>query len=474
MEEEKKSINSNNAKLPWTIVAKAYSILVALVIDRLPTKTYLPRLNAIVAEAQKTVDEECVWPCPQNIYSLIMYRINSIIMDKLIKYSEDSATADDGSEPIYVRQYKGTFTSLQRTATLLDGSGNTSFPGQVTGVTFNGPLTWSGTTFSYNAGNSLYFYSGQPAIANCFEGSSNDFTKFSYPTGGTSVSSSNANIQTLRLDWGNTYWHDLFMSPNNNYLWHRNVVNSDARGWRRIVEENVTGLTDQSWNINIAGTAANVTGTVTIAHGGTGATTRLDAVKNLTNESVGTPTHFLAITTNWGKAGYTTVAQAKTVLGITGDMGSHSDSEYVHKTGDETISGDKTFANSKVIVGRNTDVGSAIQLINSDVVGDSANGSSGFEVYGSSISDDNKIGGLTVGEYSNNGGAYATIEVNRTVSGVKTTTAIRSLIRSDGSKEFSPSTDNDIKLGHSSFRWSAIYGNTYYYGSNNVEFSTKL
>lgn len=384
------------------------------------------------------------------------------------------ATADDGSEPIYVRQYKGTFTSLQRTATLLDGSGNTSFPGQVTGATFNGPLTWSGTAFSYNAGNSLYFYSGQPAIANCFEGSSNDFTKFSYPTGGTSVSTNNANIQTLRLDWGSTYWHDLFMSPNNNYLWHRNVVNSDARGWRRIVEENVTGLTDQSWNINIAGTAANVTGTVTIAHGGTGATTRLDAVKNLTNESVGTPTHFLAITTNWGKAGYTTVAQAKTVLGITGDMGSHSDSEYVHKTGNETISGDKTFANSKVIVGRNTDVGSAIQLINSDVVGDSANGSSGFEVYGSSISDDNKIGGLTVGEYSNNGGAYATIEVNRTVSGVKTTTAIRSLIRSDGSKEFSPSTDNDIKLGHSSFRWSAIYGNTYYYGSNNVEFSTKF
>lgn len=103
MEEEKKSTNSNNAKLPWTIVAKAYSILVALVIDRLPTKTYLPRLNAIVAEAQKTVDEECVWPCPQNIYSLIMYRINSIIMDKLIKYSEDSATADECREMLELR-----------------------------------------------------------------------------------------------------------------------------------------------------------------------------------------------------------------------------------------------------------------------------------------------------------------------------------------------------------------------------------
>lgn len=42
------------------------------------------------------------------------------------------ATADDGSEPIYVRQYTGVFANLSRTATLLDGSGNTSFPGTVT------------------------------------------------------------------------------------------------------------------------------------------------------------------------------------------------------------------------------------------------------------------------------------------------------------------------------------------------------
>ena len=80
---------------------------------------------------------------------------------------------------------------------------------------------------------------------------------------------------------------------------------------------------------NTTGTASNVTGTVAIANGGTGATSRLSAIKNLTNESVGTPTHFLAITTNWGKAGYTTVAQAKTVLGITGDIVSHNASEFL-------------------------------------------------------------------------------------------------------------------------------------------------
>ncbi len=42
------------------------------------------------------------------------------------------ATADDATEPIYVRQYTGVFSSLSRTAALLDGSGNTTFPGDVT------------------------------------------------------------------------------------------------------------------------------------------------------------------------------------------------------------------------------------------------------------------------------------------------------------------------------------------------------
>jgi hypothetical protein len=44
------------------------------------------------------------------------------------------ATADDGTEPIYVRQYSSTFTvgTIARTATLLDGSGDTTFPGKMT------------------------------------------------------------------------------------------------------------------------------------------------------------------------------------------------------------------------------------------------------------------------------------------------------------------------------------------------------
>lgn len=41
------------------------------------------------------------------------------------------ATADDGNEPIYVRQYSGVFSSVVRTLTLLDANGYTHFPSYI-------------------------------------------------------------------------------------------------------------------------------------------------------------------------------------------------------------------------------------------------------------------------------------------------------------------------------------------------------
>lgn len=65
------------------------------------------------------------------------------------------ATADDGNEPIYVRQYSGVFSTLKRTLTLLDGSGNTSMPGNltVTNTTTSGNFNTSGRyTSTYASG----------------------------------------------------------------------------------------------------------------------------------------------------------------------------------------------------------------------------------------------------------------------------------------------------------------------------------
>lgn len=64
-----------------------------------------------------------------------------------------------------------------------------------------------------------------------------------------------------------------------------------------------------------ATTAGNVTGTVAIAHGGTGATTRLGAAKALTDETVATPGFVVGLTDSWGSFGYTSIANLKTTIG---------------------------------------------------------------------------------------------------------------------------------------------------------------
>lgn len=64
------------------------------------------------------------------------------------------ASADDGNEPIYARQYSGAFATVKRTATLLDGSGNTSFPGNLSA---SGSISTSGNLSVYgNVSNNFY------------------------------------------------------------------------------------------------------------------------------------------------------------------------------------------------------------------------------------------------------------------------------------------------------------------------------
>ena len=58
------------------------------------------------------------------------------------------ATADDGTEPIYIRQYIGVFATAKRTATILDSEGNTSFPGTVAAAKFKGGLEGNASTAS--------------------------------------------------------------------------------------------------------------------------------------------------------------------------------------------------------------------------------------------------------------------------------------------------------------------------------------
>ena len=98
MEEKKKFTHNDANKLDWRLVARAYSVLIALVTDKLFTKSQLELLNNIVAEAQTEDMELFGYPYPQSMYMLMMRRINRVITDRLVNYTPDTATKAETGE----------------------------------------------------------------------------------------------------------------------------------------------------------------------------------------------------------------------------------------------------------------------------------------------------------------------------------------------------------------------------------------
>ena len=148
------------------------------------------------------------------------------------------STADDANEPIYVRQYSGAYTTVKRTLTLLDASGNTTLPGN---VTVTGSIIKNG-----RGSNSIY--NGPNDAANGVGGALNNLVFDSWY--GVSFTTSCA---------GQTYTG-------------KNAVSINCRTGNMYAAQ---------FNGTLNGNASNVTGTVAVGHGGTGATTAANARSNL-------------------------------------------------------------------------------------------------------------------------------------------------------------------------------------------------
>ena len=148
-----------------------------------------------------------------------------------------------------------------------------------------------------------------------------------------------------------------------------------------------------------------------------------------------------------------------------------TDSEYVHKSGNETIGGQKTFTNN-------------IILQNSDTSG-SARGyfsKSQIAVLGDAVGDSTKY--IFVDKNNNeicyirqrkltNSNTDMSFCVNNIDNDNNSISAeINFVIDRNNDPRISPSVTDSISLGRPTFRWKSIYSNSYYYG--NVEFSTKF
>lgn len=226
------------------------------------------------------------------------------------------AIADNGDEPIYVRQYKydlqspsgdpnttdGAFKYIYRTVTLLDASGNSTFPGTITAAGFSGNATNVTGTISIAHGG----------------------------TGATTAAAALTALGAAAASHGN---HVPATQTANNATFLRN-----DNTWQKVTPANI-GAAASSHTHDYAASSHNhstdniTSGTLSIARGGTGQTTTA-AVRNALG--LGNTTGALPIAN--GGTGATTAAAALTNLGAAAASHTHSyaATNHSHGAGDIT------------------------------------------------------------------------------------------------------------------------------------------
>lgn len=171
------------------------------------------------------------------------------------------ASCDDGDEPIYVRQYTGVFTTIKRTATLLDANGNTIFPGTVTAPTFTGALNGTAEWSKRLATNSQLTFG------------LNGLTYFNANLGAGTAANQNVGPTAqwwhiLRMNHGNGsgYFADIAVPLNtSDGIYWRRIQGGTNYGWYRVLDtNNYAGIIDGRY-VNVTGDT--MTGALHLANG---------------------------------------------------------------------------------------------------------------------------------------------------------------------------------------------------------------
>lgn len=169
------------------------------------------------------------------------------------------ASCDDGNEPIYARQYTGVFTTVKRTATLLDADGNTVFPGTVTAPTFTGALNGTAEWSKRLATNSQLTFG------------LNGLTYFNANLGAGTAANQNVGPTAqwwhiLRMNHGNGsgYFADIAVPLNtSDGIYWRRIQGGTNYGWYRVLDtNNYAGIIDGRY-VNVTGDT--MTGALSVA-----------------------------------------------------------------------------------------------------------------------------------------------------------------------------------------------------------------
>lgn len=150
------------------------------------------------------------------------------------------------------------------------------------------------------------------------------------------------------------------------------------------------------------------------------------------------------------------------------------DANVVHTSGNETVGGQKTFSDNLSIYNADNSVDTPRLNIKTSkyVKGDTTN----TDTMRINFLDSN--GNSVASVYANkntSGSQYLSFQIYTTDNNdANITSTINYYISKSGDKYFIPYEDNQIGLGGTVRRWKSVYATNYYYGANNVEFSTKF
>lgn len=159
------------------------------------------------------------------------------------------ASCDAGNEPIYVRQYTDVFTTIKRTATLLDANGNTIFPGTVTAPTFTGALNGTAEWSKRLATNSQLTFG------------LNGLTYFNAYLGAGTAANQNVgptaqwwHILRMNQGSGSGYFADIAVPLNtSDGIYWRRIQGGTNYGWYRVLDtNNYAGIIDGRY-VNVTG-----------------------------------------------------------------------------------------------------------------------------------------------------------------------------------------------------------------------------
>ena len=145
----------------------------------------------------------------------------------------------------------------------------------------------------------------------------------------TSVKSNNGTWEMGTLNGSEdlyfSYASDTKYYAGTNQTGRYKISKHSENGDYTIAHSGNVGTGDSNGQVKIAGTNVSVKGlgnaaydnTVSIAHGGTGATTRINAFKALANNGIGTnATHFVTFKHDWSYAGFSSASDVRGILNI--------------------------------------------------------------------------------------------------------------------------------------------------------------